>query len=142
MKKLLLALMILLFPVVASAGKTVNSKILTTSGTSLSSYTTTNTTITTDAVYHKGNVGFASLVINSTVPVTISQQVSDDNTNWYDPYTTNGLVLASADTVVSNQAAANRWIVLTANMSKYVRFKIHTIGVGTITVKYVWQDED
>lgn len=142
MRKLFLILTLCLITNSAFAAKGVNSKILTTSGTALSSYATTNTTITTDAIYQKGNVGFSSLVINSTVPVTICQQISDDGSNWYDPYTISGTTIASADTVVSNLAASDRWIILTAKMSKYVRFTIHTQGVGTLTAKYVWQDED
>lgn len=142
-KSILMAILIALITVPAFAdGKNVTSHVLTTGGTSISSYAVTSLNdVTTDGILNKGNVGFAALIIETDVSMSISQQVSNDNTTFYSPNTTDGTDLTTADTVVSNMTAADRWIILTARMGKYVRFVITPIGNGTITLTYTWQEE-
>lgn len=126
----------------AFAGKRATSKTLTISSVPISSYAIgSGLTVTSDSVYQSGNVGFASMILLVSGTVTVSQQVSQDASNWYTPYTTDGTSLTSSGGIVSS-LNANRWIILPAKLSPYVRYIFASTGASTITAKTIWQDEN
>lgn len=136
----LLALIILSTP--AFAGKRVTSKKLLISGAPITDYAIgSGATVTTDSLYQSGNVGFTSLLTKVSGSVTISYQVSNDNSNWYTPYTTDGSSLTAAGAIAS-AITTDRWVILTAKLAPYVRFIYASSGSSTISSTAIWQDEN
>lgn len=142
MKKFIIIVLLLIIPSIAFAGKKATSKNLTTSGVLISSYAISNgSTVTSDSIYQPGNVGFSSLVMNVSGNIAISYQVSKDNSNWFDPYTTDGASLTNVGAIVSS-ITADRWIILTAKLAPYIRYKFISTGSSTISANVIWQDEN
>lgn len=141
MKKLLILALLLLLPLTAHAGKQATTKLLTASDQIISSYAISNgITVTTDSIYQPGNVGFSSMALDVSGNVAVSYQVSKDGTKWYSPYTTDGASLTDVSGIVTS-VTADRWIILTAKLAPYVRYKFTSTGSSTITATLVWQDE-
>lgn len=142
MKKIILILAVLLISTNVWAGKKATQKTLTISSVPVSAYVIANgVTATSDSVYQAGNVGFAALLMKVSGTIDVSYEVSRDSSEWYPPYTTDGSSLTAANTVVTG-LTANRWIILTAKLAPYIRFKFTSTGSSTISSYYVWQDEN
>lgn len=78
--------------------------------------------------------GFAAIEVSSnTGTVTITQQCSTDNVNWYDPVDKTGAALGAIATVLATTA----YIEFDPVLSKYVRLKYVPTGSGTLTVKLI-----
>lgn len=113
-------------------------------GTAISSYAISGSTIiNTEGIPLEQNVGFNTLILDVAggAGVSITYELSNDNSTWYTPYTTDGSTTTSAGTVVSN-LTASRWIIFTARMAKWMRFNILPTKAGTITMKYILQEQE
>ena len=125
----------------------VNDVRLKVSGTPINNLViATSSTVTSDSVYENGNVGFqsiATMVRGTNASVTISYQVSNDNSTWWTPYNTNLGVLSSAATLSTSQTA-DRWVVVPAMLAPYIRFQFvqGSGGTATITADTLWQTAD
>jgi len=135
---------LLIFGLVTSAfaGKTVNVRRLTDwEGTTMTDYALINgNEITTESVKFNGAVGFASLLVTGTGDVDIDMELSADGTNFYDPYTTDGTTCDSV-TSVMDSVTTDRWLVLTARLAPYIRFKIDPDAASTMTFTIIYQEE-
>lgn len=143
MKKLLfILLMSLLMINSAHAGMKATSKTLTIGGSLVSAYAIgSGITVTSDAVYQSGNVGFSDLALNVSGNINVSTQVSKDGVTWWTPNVTDGTTLTSAGGVAT-AVTSDKWIVLTAKLAPYVRFVFASTGSSTITAAYLWQDQN
>lgn len=66
--------------------------------------------------------GTACLLIASTAgSITVTQQCSLDNTNWYDPETASGAAGAVEDTIT---VTTGRYLSFTPVLAPFIRFKI------------------
>lgn len=78
--------------------------------------------------------GFAALEVKTlTGTVTISQQCSVDNVNWYDPVDKTGAALG----VVATALATSAYIEFDPVVTIYVRLKYVCTGSGAITANLV-----
>ena len=124
-----------------------NSQLLTISKAPINNVViATSSTVTSDSINQTGNVGFQSLatmVRGANASVTISYQVSYDNSTWWTPYNTNLGSLSSAATISTLQST-DRWVVAPAMLAPYIRF-VFAQGAGgtaTITADSIWQTAD
>lgn len=139
MKKLIIAIFLVLFSLQAEAGLKVTQKQLTISGSPISSYAIgSGLTVTSDSVYQTGNVGYGSMLLLVSGSVDASFQVSRDGSNWYTPYTTDGITLSAAG-AIATAVSADRWIILPIKMAPYVRFIFSANSSSTISANYQWQ---
>lgn len=122
--------------------KTAAVKTLKIGGVNITDYViSSNATVTSDSLSQTGNVGFMSLLTKVSGSVTLSYQVSNDNSNWYTPYTTDGTTLTAAGTIAS-AVTADRWIILPARLSPWIRFIFASSGASTITSQATWQNDN
>lgn len=78
-------------------------------------------------------VGFVHVILTSTGgSLTITQQGSFDNENWYDAYDPYGTLLGVVCT--AQTITAGKYIQFEPLLSKYVRFKVVENNVGNSTV--------
>lgn len=107
-----------------------------------------NTTVTSDSVYQKGNLGFqtiATKVRGTNASVTTTYQVSNDNSNWWTPYTTTATSgTLTANGTISTSQTADRWVVMPGVIAPYIRFNFAqgSGGSATITADTLWQVAD
>ncbi len=142
MKKLILVTLIFIaMSSQAFAMKKATSQKLKSSGVTIADTVVSGTTLTSDSLYQTGNVGFTSLLVKVTGTISIAYQVSNDNTNWYTPYTTDGTTLTTAGPIASS-VSADRWIILTAKLAPYIRFTFTSAGSSTISATAIWQNDN
>lgn len=86
--------------------------------------------------------GIACVFLTSTAgSVTVSQQVSLDNLNWYDPV---DAASAGLGTVCTAQAVTTgKYIYYNPVLSKHIRFKVveGNTAPTVVTLKFVFQEE-
>lgn len=139
MRKIILVIALFLFSAQAEAGLKVTQKQLTISGSPVSNYAVgSGVTVTSDSIYQTGNVGYGSMLLLVSGSVNASFQVSRDGSNWYTPYTTDGVSLTAAGSIVST-LTDDSWIVLPIRMAPYVRFVFQANSSSTISANYQWQ---
>lgn len=142
MKKIfLITLLLIAMSGQAFAMKKVTSQKLKISGVPITDTVINGVTVTSDSVYQTGNVGFSALLTKVSGSINISYQVSNDNSNWYTPYTTDGSTLTSAG-AIATAVTADRWIILTARMAPYIRFIFVSAGSSTISSTAIWQNDN
>lgn len=78
--------------------------------------------------------GFAAVEVKTnTATVTISQQCSVDNINWYDPVDQTGTALG----LIATALATTKYIEFSPVVTIWVRLKYVPTGSGSITVNLV-----
>jgi len=85
--------------------------------------------------------GSACLLIKSTAgSITVTQQCSLDNTNWYDPENSAGAVGAVEDTIT---VTTGRYLVFTPVLTPYIRFKVveGNVAATDVTITLVYSAE-
>ena len=96
----------------------------------------TSATVYSDSVAFRQTTGFAAIRVISTSAgggtVTITQQCSFDNKNWYEPIDTSGTALGTVYTALA--ATTGSWIVFSPQMAPYIRFKVVEGGTADVTV--------
>lgn len=128
----------------AYASKLVNVRTLraATNDMLISSYPiASGATVTSDSIRQSNNEGFANIDMSISGSVTISVQVSPDGVNFEDPYTTDGSTLTSAAQIAS-AVTADRWIIYTAKMAPYIRYKFVAGSASTITARHIHQEDN
>ena len=144
MKKVLLGmfLVLLLASNVFAEGVTVQK--LRISKAVMDDYAFTNTVkATSDSVKAKGNIGFASLVVDFDSDggdLDIDMEVSLDNSTWYSPYLTDGSNLTLSEGVVDT-LTSDRWIELNARLAPYIRFEFDPDSTCTVDSVYLIYQE-
>ena len=77
--------------------------------------------------------GYAHVIITSTAgSITVTQQGSFDNINWYDGYDPQNYLLGLVCTAQTQ--TSGKYIQFSPLLSKYVRFKIVENNVASTTV--------
>lgn len=130
---LILAFLIIFSSMPVQAASIIVSKnIPTISGVALTgtALVTGSSPYFTDGIDNRNNRGFSSLIVASTASITITQQVSDDGVTFYDPVDSNGTALGAIATAL----ATNAWIVYTARMANFIRFKIVVNSNSTVSL--------
>lgn len=99
--------------------------------------TTATGTYTSYGVQTGGATGFGSLLVKTSAgSLAITFDVSDDGTNYYTPYDTDGNAL----NVITTAITTNTWIVFSPQMAKYIRFVfVLTSATSTVTATYKQQ---
>lgn len=93
-----------------------------------------NATVFTPGVrsnYWNGYI--TALITLSAGSVTISQQCSPDNSNWFDPVDSNNSSLSSIVTAMSVNTAG-RYVQFAPTLAQYSRLKIVELNVGSATL--------
>lgn len=130
---LILALFISFSSVPAHAASIIVSKnIPTISGTPVTStaMTTGGSPYYTDAIDNRNNRGFSTLIIGTNASITITLQVSDDGTTFYDPIDPDATAIGAIATAVTS----NKWVVYRALMANYIRYKIVINSNATVSL--------
>lgn len=113
---------------------TVNKYTPTISGVavSASALVTGSSPYYTDLIDVRNNRGFASLLIKSSASIDVSFEVSEDGVTFYDPKDTSGTSLGAIQTAI----ASDKWVVFTARMANYIRFKLTINSNSTVSLTY------
>ena len=75
---------------------------------------------------------FLSLASGGAATVTVTQQCSMNNVDWYDPVDTTGTALGG---VIAAQAVTTGvYIAFTPVLTEYIRFKVHEDNTAACTV--------
>lgn len=122
------------------AAKNANWQTLnTSSGTPISSLAIDSTQFT-EAIRNSSNVGYSSLLLEVSGQVDVTYQLSNDGSNWWTPYTTDGSTLTAAGSIASN-LTASRWIILNYRVAPYIRFILSEDSASTVSAYYIQQHE-
>ena len=90
-----------------------------------------NTTVYSNSRKFHDCDGTACLLIVSTAgTITVTQQCSTDDTNWYDPETASGAAGAVEDAIT---VTTGRYLSFTPVLCDYIRFKIVETGTSADT---------
>ena len=85
----------------------------------------------------------ASLLLSTTAgSITVSQQCSMNNVDWYDPYDTAGNLIAVVAT--AQGVTTGKWIAYNPAMAPYTRFKVVETGGAadsTVIVELMIQED-
>lgn len=96
-----------------------------------------NTTKHSDSIKFDqiGAEGNASVLLVSSAAgtITVSQQCSRDNVNWFDPQDENGAPLGQVITGLA-VATTGKWIIYNPVFAPYIRFKVVEGGVLSTNV--------
>lgn len=85
--------------------------------------------------------GYAAvLVTTSAGSITITQQISDDNINWYDPVNSDGTALGAVGAAVT---VGTTYRVVSPVMGRFLRYKIveGNVAETVVTLKLIYQEE-
>ncbi len=74
--------------------------------------------------------GFTALLIETDDSLTITFEVSADNTTYYTPYDTSGNTLNTIATTLST----DRWVVFDPQVAIYIRFKVVANSNATTSI--------
>lgn len=100
-----------------------------------------NTTGYSDGFDTSMNNGFIAVLITSSAgSITVTQQCSVDNDNWYDPVDEDGTAIGA---VVSSMTVGTKYIQFSPVMAPFSRFKIveGNVGATTVTIaKVIYKD--
>ena len=77
----------------------------------------------------RGFVAMQAIISGASPSVTISQQCSIDNVNWYDPTDATGTALGAVATALT----ASRYAQVSPVICKYIRYKFTPINDTTLT---------
>lgn len=86
----------------------------------------------------KRSTGYSSLLILTDASITVSFQVSYDDSNYYDPYDKNGTALGGIVTAL----ASDKWIVISPQIAVYMRIKVVCNSNATTTLTFIQAEED
>lgn len=103
---------------------------------------TQNTSAYSDSMDFSRCAGDAVVLVKTLLgTTTISQQVSTDNVNFYDPVNAAGTALGAVCTALA--ATTGTYISYTCVMAPYIRFKITETNVAalTITLRLAFREE-
>lgn len=96
----------------------------------------------TNSFRSEGITGNVSILIVSTAgSITVTQQVSDDNINWYDAVNGSGSAVGAVAAALT--VTTGKWITFTPVLARYTRFKIveGNSAATAVTIKYFFQEE-
>ena len=84
---------------------------------------------------------FAVSASAGAATITITQQCSMDDTNWYDPVNSAGSAVGSVQSALA--VTAGKWIVYSPILAPYGRFKVveGNTAACTVTLKLIFQEE-
>jgi len=103
-----------------------------------SSWTTATGTYTSDAIRPHFRSGACTLlVLTSAGSLTITYQVSNNGSVWYEPYSTGG---DKVNTIV-NGLSGDRWISFTPVICEYMRF-VGVLADNDSTVSLIYQQQE
>lgn len=71
--------------------------------------------------------------------LTVAQQCSIDNTNWYGP--TNATAVSSGAVYAAVSTATERYVTFTPALAPYSRFSISPIAAATVSLTIIAQGE-
>jgi len=115
-------------------------------GTAISSYAlTSGAAVYSETLSIKDNVGFTTLVITEDIAggggdVDISAEYSIDGTTWYTAYTSDMVgALTAKENLVTALQNVSRWIVHTARVAPYLRYKFDPDANSQITASMIYQ---
>ena len=95
----------------------------------------------TDSLPYRSSTGnTAVLVTSSAGSITITQQCSTDNINWYDPVGPTGTGLGP---VYTTMTVGTKYIIPALVVSPFIRFKVVETNVaGTVvTLTFIYQQD-
>ena len=85
----------------------------------------------------------ASILVATTAgSITISQQCSMNNADWYDPYDASGNLLGTVATALT--VTTGKWIAFNPAMAPYIRFKVveGNVAATVVTINLMFQEEN
>lgn len=103
---------------------------------------TQNTTEYSSSTRFSRCTGSAALFISSTAgSITVSQQCSNNNVDWYDPIDTSAAALAVVATDLTTTTGV--YIAFTPALANYIRFKVveGDVGEPVVTLKLLFRLE-
>ena len=108
---------------------------------------TNGVAVNTAAIQVDKNGGFFTLLATENKAggagdVDIYPEYSIDGTNWYRAYTTSGGTLTQESNVVTALQNVSRWVVFTARLAKYIRFVIDPDADSTVTLDFIYSEEN
>ena len=80
-------------------------------------------------------------VISTAGNITITQQCSSDQKLWYDPVDGSGNALGA---VVAAMTVGSKWVIPSAVLATYMRYKVveNNVAASTVKVRVVIQEEN
>ena len=90
----------------------------------------------------EGITGNVSIFLVSTAgSITVTQQVSNNNVDWYDPV--NGAGSAVGAVAAALTVTTGKWVTFTPVVSRYTRFKIveGNVAATVVSILYMCQEE-
>jgi len=96
-------------------------------------------TVYSSSVLNRLSKGYASVLVSSTAgSITISEQVSWDNVNFFDAVDTQGNALGSVYTALT--VNTGKYIVFAPVMAPYIRFKVieNNSAATVVTLIYLF----
>lgn len=91
-------------------------------------------------VFSQSTGEVAVLLVTTAGSITVSQQCSTNNKDWYDPVDATGAAVGVVTT--AEGVTTGKWIVYTPVMSEYIRFKVveNNTAATTVTIKIIVQE--
>lgn len=81
--------------------------------------------------------GYSGILIKTTDEISLSLEVSLDNVTFYTPYTADKNDLG----YIISGLTADRFIVITTCLAKYIRFKMVVSADSTTSLTFIQQEE-
>ncbi len=108
----------------------------------LSTVNTQNSTKYTDSLIFERMTGVAAVLITSSAgSITVSQQCSIDNINWYDPKDNAGNAVGVIGTTLTS-ITTGVYITYSPVLAKYARLKVveNNSAAANVTIQFLFQE--
>lgn len=104
----------------------------------------TGVAIFSETINVEDNAGFLTLLVTEDKAgalgdVDITAQYSVDGTNWAEAYTTTSGAVSKDSIIIEGLRNITQWIVHTARLSKYLRYKFDPDADSEITATVIFQ---
>ena len=103
--------------------------------------TKAGTFYTSSFPFHDLNGGAALFLISTAGSITVTQQCSLNDSDWYDPLDASGAAVGSVAAAVT--VTTGRWVSYSPVFAPYVRFKIveGNVAATNVSMQLLYQEE-